>query len=404
MNAIKIVVVGGGPAGFFAAITAAKNYPQHEIILIEKNRQLLSKVRISGGGRCNVTHACFDPSLLVKSYPRGGNELRGPFTRFQAGDTIKWFEEKGVKLKTEEDGRMFPTTDQSETIIQCLLKQAQLHGVKIVTECGLNKITPSEGNFLLELSNGSEIICQRVLFSTGSHPKSYEMLQALGHTLVPLVPSLFTFNIPDSPLVDLAGVASPSVKVSLPHLKMEQIGPLLITHWGVSGPAVLKLSAWAARELHAADYCTKVVIDWLPSINNETVRQILCEAKNTFKLKYINTETPVAIPKQLWKKIVEMADISGEQRWSHLTNKQLQNLLDLLKSMSFNTQGKTTHKQEFVTCGGINLKEVNFKTMESRIVPGIFFAGEILNIDGITGGFNFQNAWTTGWIVGHAIG
>ena len=401
---MKIMIVGGGPAGFFAAISAAKNYPQHEVMLIEKNRQLLSKVRISGGGRCNVTHACFDPSILIKSYPRGGNELRGPFTRFQASDTIRWFEEKGVKLKIEEDGRMFPTTDQSETIIQCLQKHAQLHGVKVVIEKGLNKIIPQKEGFLVELSDGTEAFCHRILLSTGSHPKTYEIVQKLGHTVIPLVPSLFTFNIPDSPLVELAGVACPYVKVSLPELKMEQAGPVLITHWGISGPAVLKLSAWAARELHALNYRTHVVLDWFPNDSTEQLRSSLLEAKNVNKLKFVSSESPLILPKQLWKKIVEMAGINVEQRWSHLSNKQLQQLLLNLKEMQLTIDGKTTYKQEFVTCGGIDLKEVNFKKMESRLIPGIFFAGEILNIDGITGGFNFQNAWTTGWIAGHAIG
>jgi len=404
MSKMKLLIVGGGPAGYFAAITAARNYPRHEVLLIEKNKQLLSKVRISGGGRCNVTHACFDPALLIKSYPRGGNELRGPFTRFQPTDTIKWFESKGVKLKTEEDGRMFPVTDQSETIVHCLQKTAQESGVEVKTECGLSKIASTKEGFLVDLSNGTQLMCRRILFSTGSHPKCYEMLKELGHKIVPLVPSLFTFNTPDSPLLELAGISSPDVKIYLPELKMEQSGPMLITHWGISGPAVLKLSAWAARELHAVEYQTKVTIDWLPQNNQDTLRQTLTQAKNLFKLKFVSTDSPVSIPKQLWKKIVEMTGISQEQRWNNLSNKHLQVVVEHLKSMTLNIKGKTTYKQEFVTSGGVDLKEVNFKTMESRIIPGIFFAGEVLNIDGITGGFNFQNAWTTGWIAGHSMG
>lgn len=403
MEQMTIAVVGGGPAGFFGAITAAQNYPQHRVILLEKNRQLLSKVRISGGGRCNVTHACFDPHALIKFYPRGGKELLGPFTRFQPRDTINWFEARGVQLKTEEDGRMFPITDQSETIIRCLEKAAAEAGVKIWTECGVNQIEYIEKGFRLSLTNGSQLDCQRLLFATGSHPKTYELLERLGHRIVPLVPSLFTFNIPTSPLHELTGISCPQVKVYLPQINKEQTGPLLITHWGISGPAVLKLSAWAARELHALDYNIEVVLDWLPQLSEAALRQILAEAKTSLKLKLVQNESPLALPKQLWKKMVELAEVNAEQRWSHLSAKHIQGLVNLIKSMTLKVSGKTTYKQEFVTCGGVDLKEVNFKTMESKICPGLFFAGEVLNIDGVTGGFNFQNAWTTGWIAGSKL-
>lgn len=398
----NIVIVGGGPAGFFAAITAAQQ-STHRIILLEKNRQLLSKVRISGGGRCNVTHACFDPGQLVKSYPRGGDELRGPLTRFQPRDTINWFENRGVQLKVEEDGRMFPTTDQSETIIHCLLKAAKDAGVEIWTECGLEQIMQMENGFLLHLTNGEELFCRRILFATGSHPKTYVLLKQLGHAIVPLVPSLFTFNIPDSPLVDLAGVSVQTVQVRLPEIAREQMGPVLLTHWGLSGPAVLKLSAWAARELYDLDYKTKVVLNWLPEQSEEEVRQILMRSKQICGMKFICGDPPVLLPKQLWKRCVQLAGVDQEKRWSHLSNKQLQAILHQLREMTFQISGKTTYKQEFVTCGGVHLKEVNFKTMESRICPGVYFAGEVLNIDGITGGFNFQNGWTTGWIAGSSI-
>lgn len=398
-----IAIIGGGPAGFFGAITAAHQQPPQRIILLEKTRQLLSKVRISGGGRCNVTHACFDPGQLVKSYPRGGDELRGPFTRFQPRDTIDWFESRGVQLKVEEDGRMFPITDQSETIIHCLQKAAKEAGVEIWTECGVDQIERAVNGFQLHLTNGTQLHCQSILFATGSHPKTYALLKQLGHTIVPLVPSLFTFNIPDSPLIDLAGVSVQSVQVRLPELNREQVGPVLLTHWGLSGPAVLKLSAWAARELHALDYKTKVVLNWLPEHAEDEVRQILMESKRTLAMKFVSGDPPVLLPKQLWKRCLQLTGVDQEQRWSHLSNKQLQAILQQLRQMTFQINGKTTYKQEFVTSGGVHLKEVNFKSMESRICPGIYFAGEVLNIDGITGGFNFQNAWTTGWIAGKSL-
>ncbi|WP_068469595.1 NAD(P)/FAD-dependent oxidoreductase [Candidatus Protochlamydia phocaeensis] len=398
------VIVGGGAAGFFGAIACAQFYPSHRVILIEKTRQPLAKVRISGGGRCNVTHGCFDPALLVKNYPRGGPELRGPFSRFQPKDTIQWFESRGVQLKTEEDGRMFPTTDSSETIIACLQAEARRLGVQIRLECGVQQIDRLEEGFRLTLSNEEELTCDRILIATGSSSKMYPLLEKLGHTIVPLVPSLFTFNLPQSPLTDLAGVSVPLAQVKLTKLGFEQTGPLLITHWGLSGPAVLKLSAWAARELHALDYQTDVVINWLPQLTEEALRQALSQHKQANPAKQIGSEAPVNLPKQLWKRLVQLAGIEQELRWSTLSNKHTQALINQLRASTFHIQGKTTYKQEFVTCGGVALEEVNFKTMESRRCPHLFFAGEVLNIDGITGGFNFQNAWTTSWIAGQSMG
>jgi hypothetical protein len=404
MTNTTLAVVGGGPAGFFAAIKAAQLYPEKRVIILEKTRQLLTKVKISGGGRCNVTHACFDPAELVKFYPRGGNELRGPFTRYQPNDTIQWFESRGVQLKIEEDGRMFPITDQSDTIIHCLQKAAQEAGVQIWTECGVNEVEKIEGGFRLGLSNGNTLNCRKILFATGSNAKAYSMLEKLGHTIEPLVPSLFTFNIPLSPLLDLAGISCKKALVRLPEIGKEQIGPVLLTHWGLSGPAVLKLSAWGARDLHACAYQTQVVINWLPELTEEQVREIIIHAKKSMGLKLIGSEPIFLLPKQLWRKMISLAGLDLDQRWKDLSNKQIQMLITQLRAMCLQMNGKTTYKQEFVTCGGINLKEVNFKTLESRKCPGIYFAGEILNIDGITGGFNFQNAWTTGWIAGHAMG
>lgn len=402
---LTVAVVGGGAAGFFGALTCAQHYPQHRVLILEKTRQLLSKVRISGGGRCNVTHACFDPASLIKNYPRGHQELRGPFSRFQPRDTIQWFAQRGVTLKTEEDGRMFPVSDSSETIIACLLQEAKHLHVDICLEHGIQQIIPqSPSGFLLEMTNGQTLACDRVLMATGSSPKLYPLLEQGGHSIVPLVPSLFTFNLPASPFLDLAGISVSPVQVRLPALGFEQTGPLLLTHWGMSGPAVLKLSAWAARALHAVDYQTKVEVNWLPSFKEEELRQLLLAAKQREAPRQMGTEIPVALPKQLWKRLLVLAEIPEEQRWAVLAHKQVQVLLKLLRSTELPLQGKTTYKQEFVTCGGVALEEVNFKSMESKKCPGLYFAGEILNIDGVTGGFNFQNAWTTGWIAGIAMG
>lgn len=401
---LTLVVIGGGAAGFFGAITCAQHHPQHRILLLEKTRQVLAKVRISGGGRCNVTHACFDPALLVKNYPRGNKELRGPFSRFQPRDTIQWFESRGVSLKTEEDGRMFPITDQSETIINCLLNEAKQVGVELLLEHGLQEIKKDSKGFSLELTNGQEIQCDRLLIATGSTPKVYSLIEKLGHTIVPLVPSLFTFNIPDSPFLDLSGISVSPALVQLPQWGFEQQGPLLFTHWGISGPAVLKLSAWGARELHSVDYQTQVKINWLPLLAEEELRQSLQESKQQFAARQIGTEALFSLPKQLWKRLIHLAKIPEDLRWSNLSQKQAKDLIEQLQSTTLKIQGKTTYKQEFVTCGGVALEEVNFKTMESKRCPGLYFAGEVLNIDGITGGFNFQNAWTTGWIAGQAMG
>lgn len=402
---LTIVVVGGGAAGFFGALTCAQQFPGHRVLILEKTRQLLSKVRISGGGRCNVTHACFDPALLVKNYPRGHQELRGPFSRFQPRDTIQWFEQRGVSLKSEEDGRMFPVTDNSETIINCFLQESQRLGVKICLEHGIQHISKRpDASFQLHLTNDTVMTCDRLLLATGSAVKMYPLLEQMGHTCIPLVPSLFTFNLPTSPFLDLAGISVTPAQVQLPQLGVNQTGPLLLTHWGISGPAVLKLSAWVARELYATDYQTKVKINWLPVLAEEEVRQVLLGAKQKQAARQISTDVPVALPKQLWKRLVALAGIAEEQRWATLAQKQLQALLSQLRATELQMQGKTTYKQEFVTCGGVALDEVNFKTMESRRCPGLYFAGEILNIDGITGGFNFQNAWTTGWIAGQSMG
>lgn len=393
-----VAVIGGGAAGFFAAITNAENHPDAKVILLEKARQILSKVKISGGGRCNVTHSCFDPAELIKYYPRGSKELRGPFCQFQPKDTIAWFEKRGVRLKTETDGRMFPTTDSSQTIIDCLLNAATSAGVEICRECGVENITKSDTGFLIELTNGNTLAVDKVIFATGSNPKMWELLRSLGHTVIDPVPSLFTFNIPDSPFHDLSGISVPNALVTLPQWKLQHYGPVLITHWGVSGPAVLKLSAWGARELAASGYNADVMINWVPEISAEKMLQ---QTKQQTPSKTVGSDALFDLPKKLWKKFVSLAGVGEDVRWSHLTKEQLKNLSCILNGTLLKMQGKTTNKEEFVTAGGVKLSEVNFKTMESKIVEGLFFAGEVLDIDGVTGGFNFQNAWTTGWLAGN---
>ncbi len=413
---LKITVIGGGAAGFFSAITCAKTYPQARVTLLEAGRQVLAKVRISGGGRCNVTHACFDPGVLVQNYPRGGKALRGAFTRFQPRDTVDWFASHGVKLKTEEDGRMFPITDDSATIVNCLIRAAEDACVRIRTGdavVSVKKLTSDRGEgghggtaptFEIVLKSGEELKCDRILLATGSNPSGFKWAKELGNAVEVPVSSLFTFNIADGRIKDLAGVSVPNAKVKLPGAKLEQSGPLLITHWGVSGPAVLKLSAWGARFLHDRHYRTSVLINWLPQYNAEVLRQQLLGVKSQLSHRLIVSSCPFPMPRRLWERLTSSIGIDEQKRWADLSNKALDRLLQELVQGEYQISGKGAFKEEFVTCGGVNLKEVDFKTMESRRCPGLFFAGEILDIDGVTGGFNFQSAWTTAWLAGIAIG
>lgn len=447
MQRIRIVVIGGGAAGFFAAVACASAHPHTQVTLLEAGRYPLSKVLISGGGRCNVTHACFEPALLVQNYPRGSKALRGAFTRFQPKDTVAWFEKHGVRLKTESDGRMFPVTDDSETIVNCLMEAAQDAGVKLRTGATVKSVRryssqpedsylpqppdneqrkqhlaspflrgtgggsqeggSVEQGFEVELRNGEILKCDRILLATGSNPQGYAIAKAFGHTIEPPVPSLFTFNIPDSRLQDLAGVSVNNACLRLPEagktLK-EQTGPVLITHWGLSGPAVLKLSAWGARFLHEQHYQTPLLVNWLPQYNQDNLRQMLFAVKSQLPRRQITTSCPVPLPKRLWMSLVTSVGIGTEERWAEVSKKALNQLIQELNQGQYLIKGKGVFKEEFVTCGGIRLKEVDFKTMESRLVPGLYLAGEILDIDGITGGFNFQSAWTSGWLAGQAMG
>lgn len=392
------IVIGGGAAGVFAAIQAKIAYPEAKVALLEKSAVLLSKVRVSGGGRCNVTHSCFDPKELVKHYPRGEKELIGPFHRFQPQNTIAWFEERGVKLKTESDGRMFPTTDSSETIIHCLTSEMQKLGVEVHFRQRIEAITFENGQFCLKRKETEALYTHNLLLATGSSAEGYGWAEKLGHTTQKPVPSLFTFNVPTSPLKELSGISLEDVQLELKGCSMMQRGPLLLTHFGFSGPAALKLSAWAARFLHEKEYRVPLIINWLPTWKQHEIYEKLVDLKNDIPHKTLVVENPFRMPKSLWRALV-----GNEKRLDATSLKELMLLSEKLHADVYQVQGKTTNKEEFVTCGGVTLKEVSFKTMESKLCPGLFFAGEILDIDGVTGGFNFQNAWTTGYIAGNSI-
>src|ERR1700733_8165896 len=394
------VVIGGGAAGFFGAIRCAEQNPNGKVILLERTKQVLAKVRISGGGRCNVTHACFDIGVLAKNYPRGQLELRGPLSRFGPRETIAWFEERGIVLKVEEDGRMFPITDNSETIINCLTKEAKRLGVDIRLNKKVEIVERIEGGFKVFIRDEVPVFCQSILLTTGSVSDGHAIASSLGHTIVHPVPSLFTFNIPNSPLESLAGISVDTIKISLPEFQLEQRGPLLITHWGFSGPAVLKLSAWGARELHKVNYETDVKINWLPQLNFDHLLKQIMEWRTVHPKKQLSTESPFDLPRNLWKVLTSLPNVIPEHKWSQLSNNQAAEIAHKLHEDVYRISGKTTYKQEFVTCGGVSLSEVKFRTMESLLCPGLFFAGEILDIDGVTGGFNFQAAWTTSWLAG----
>ena len=406
MLALKIVVIGGGAAGFFGAIACAESNPEAQVTLLEASRELLAKVRISGGGRCNVTHACFEPQALVQNYPRGGKALRGAFSRFQAQDTVAWFTDHGVKLKTEADGRIFPITDSSETIVNCLMNTATAEGVEIWTGAAVVSVKRVSDEFEVSLKSGEIIKCDRLLLATGSSHIGYKIAKELGHHIEAPVPSLFTFNISEAKLQALAGISVNPVKLRLSvdnHPILEQTGSLLITHWGLSGPAVLKLSAWGARLLHENHYRATLVVNWLPELTQEQVRQKILTVKNEWGKKAIALHRGVDLPHRLWQYMINRVGITTDDRWAELPNKTLNLLVQELTQGKYLIDGKGVFKEEFVTCGGVNLQEVNFKTMESKLVPGLYFAGEILDIDGVTGGFNFQSAWTTAYLAGNAM-
>lgn len=412
MNNRRIIVVGGGAAGFFAAIGCAESSPGTEVVVLEKTARFLDKVRISGGGRCNVTHACFDSRAFAQRYPRGERELLSPFQRFAASDTVEWFAARGVRLKTESDGRMFPVTDLSQTIVDCLMNAARDAGVVLRLNSGVERIGRNPGGeFELKLSavtggQSDSLVCDRVLLATGGcrAVAAGRLAVDLGHTLEPPVPSLFTFHIESPWLRGLAGISVEPAEVSVPAAKLRERGPMLITHWGLSGPAVLRLSAWGARTLHGSGYRFTLLVNWLPGSTSEEITAELNARRKSQPAKLV-VNTPLApLPSRLWEQLVIVSGIARETRWAAVSNGQLHALIQQLMRTELAVTGKSLNKDEFVTCGGVRLSEVNFKTMESRVCPGLYFAGELLDMDGVTGGFNFQAAWTTGWIAGHAMG
>jgi len=405
MKPTRVAIIGGGAAGFFAAITCAEALGgRGEVTLLEATAHLLAKVKVSGGGRCNVTHACFDPAELVQRYPRGGRELLGAFHRFQPRDTIAWFAARGVATKTEEDGRMFPITDDSATIAECLLDAARRTGVGIRTQTAVRAVERTALGLKLTLSASEPLLCDRLILATGGNKASggLAIAESLGHAIVPPVPSLFTFNIQDPRLADISGVSVENVEAALIGTKLRTQGPLLVTHWGLSGPAILKLSAWGAREFAERAYRCEVGVNWVPGSKREALLAQLTHLRQAEARKQIGTFSPVPLPQRLWEKLVAAAGIATTTPWAHVTNQALQSLVGQLTDARFAVEGKSTFKDEFVTCGGVKLSEVDFRTMESRLCPGLHFAGEVLDIDGITGGFNFQNAWTTGYLAGTA--
>ena len=399
-----LTVIGGGAAGFFAAINAARLNPLLRVTLLEKSNKLLSKVKVSGGGRCNVCHHCFEVDELIKKYPRGKNFLKKAFYSFSTKDTVEWFAERGVKLKTEADGRMFPVTDNSQTIIDCLLKEGDKYGVEILMNSEVKSIIKTNNIFKLETSKGqleSDFLC----IACGGFPKAahFDWITQTGHSIEFPVPSLFTFNIPGNSITKLMGISVPAATVKITGTKFIQHGPLLITHWGLSGPAVLKLSAWYAREFAQKNYSFDISVNWLEHYTQESLRLEWPRLRSMNSAAKIYNRNPFEIPARLWQCLLNESEIYEDARWADVTTKQQNLLIKTLTEKAFSVKGKTTFKEEFVTCGGVKLLEIDAHTMQSKIVPGLYFAGEIMDVDGITGGFNFQHAWTSGYLAAKDI-
>ena len=413
MKQKQLVVIGGGAAGFFAAVNAARLNPALKLTLLEKSNKLLSKVRISGGGRCNVTHHCFEIGEMIKNYPRGAHFLKKAFHHFFTTDTIRWFEERGVALKTESDGRMFPVTNDSETIIGCLLKEANRYEVDIrmnaeVKEIKFNdELVHGEGykRFRICLSGSGFLDADFICMACGGFPKlsQYNWLQSMAHHIESPIPSLFTFNMPGNAITGLMGISVEKTVAKIAGTKLMAEGPLLITHWGMSGPCILRLSAWGAKELASNQYHFTLLVNWVPEFSEQELRKVWPAWRQLYGANKIHLHHPFALPARLWQYLLQQSDIAETQRWSELLTKQQNTLIQLLIAAPFEVKGKTTFKEEFVTCGGIDVSEIDVNTMQSKKHPGLFFAGEIMNVDGITGGFNFQHAWTSGWIAAKAV-
>jgi predicted Rossmann fold flavoprotein len=401
----QLVVIGGGASGFFCAVNAARLDPTLQVILLEKSAKLLSKVRVSGGGRCNLTHACFDIDEMSRNYPRGQRFVKKAFHRFFTTDTIQWFEERGVALKKEPDGRMFPVSDSSESIINCLMKELNTYKVEVRMNADVTGLQKTADRFMLRLSNGKTIEADAVCVAAGGYPKSamFDWLTETGHTIEAPVPSLFTFNIPGHPVTGLMGVSVPAATVKISGMKLEETAPLLITHWGLSGPAVLKLSAKGARELAERNYHFTVTVNWLPGQQDQALSLQLREIRQELAGQKISLRNPFNLPQRLWELLLELSGISNEMRWADLPAKAQNKLVNNLVQCMFDVKGKTTFKEEFVTAGGISLQQIDVNTMQSKLVPGLYFAGEIMDVDGVTGGFNFQHAWTSGFIAACSV-
>ena len=404
-KARKAAIIGGGAAGFFAALHLAEIDPYCEVHVFEKSTQLLSKVKVSGGGRCNVTHACFDNRTLVQFYPRGSKQLSSPFKEFSPIDTIAWFKERGVTLKTEADGRMFPVTDSSQTIINCFLEEAQRLGVRIHTQQGVSSFVQENNQWKITFSDQSQFVADALLIATGSSELIWNQLKSLGIKIEEPAPSLFTFNVKDMNLHELSGTSVEHTSLKIQGTKLKTEGPLLITHWGMSGPAILKLSAWGALDLKALNYNFTLSISFLPAENDQSLMDFLKNLRSKESRKQVNSFSPFdEISKRLWNYLLGKSDITQQLNWADLSNKDLQRLVEELLHGQYKVNGKSTFKDEFVTCGGVSLDEINFKTYESKKYTGLFFAGEVINVDAVTGGFNFQHAWTSGWIAAEGIG
>ena len=398
----KVIIIGGGAAGFFTAINAKEMNPELDITILEKGKEVLQKVKISGGGRCNVTHACFEPKELVQFYPRGEKELLGPFHQFMTGDTFEWFENNGIPLKIEKDNRVFPESNSSQTIVDCFLNKTKRLGISVLKNHGVTTIQKQDNSWLV-ITKEQQFVCDAVVMAAGSSKKVWELSKALRHSIISPVPSLFTFNIKDARIKDLLGISVPNATVQLEDTNLEASGPLLITHWGMSGPAILKLSAFGARVLAEKNYEYKVQVDWLSRPTHKIVNVLLNLKKKHSKKQVIVRSPFEEISKRLWERFVLATTIKTTFNWADVSHEQIDVLANQLTKSIFTAKGKSTFKEEFVTAGGVDLKEINFKNFESKLQNNLFFVGEVLNIDAVTGGFNFQNAWTGGWLCAKAL-